>query len=121
LLTLQKNKHMKSILLLASFVILSKFSFSQLISGTLVDDQRQMTSTFDFKIKGNYKGVKYFELAVNNEGVVTGIKEEMQDDSFVSTPAKIIAQKQLQKLTFQKGTHFPKFHHVLVKVEFVLN
>ncbi len=110
---------MKKYVALVVLVFLSKFSFSQLVSGTLVDDQRKMTSVFDFKIKGKYIGVKYFELAVNNEGIVTSIKEVTKSNSLASTPAAIVGRTELKKLTFEKGTRYPKFHQVLVKVEYV--
>lgn len=110
---------MKKYIVLVVLVFLSKFSFSQLVSGTLVDDQRKMTSVFDFKIKGKYIGVKYFELAVNNEGIVTSIKEVTKSNSLASTPAAIVGRAELKKLTFEKGTRYPKFHQVLVKVEYV--
>lgn len=110
---------MKKFLLIIILTFASKFSFSQLVSGTLVDDQRKMTSVFDFKIKGKYLGIKYFELAVNNEGQVTSIKEITKSNSLASTPAAIVGRAELKKLSFEKGTRYPKFHQVLVKVEYV--
>lgn len=104
------------------FTLLLFFSFqvkAQMLSGTVVDSGRKMTTSYSFKIKGKYKGFKYFELAVNNEGKVTGIVEKTKDNSMVSTPAKLIAIKELDKLQFEKGMHFPKFQHVLVQIEFV--
>ena len=77
-----------------------------------------MTSKYDFLIKGKYKGVKYFELAVSSMGDVTGVKEVVQADSFVSSPAKMIALKELHDLKFDGATRYPKFQHVLVKVNF---
>jgi hypothetical protein len=102
-----------------AFTTVTYFSQAQLLSGTIVESNRKMVSTYTFKIKGKYKGVKYFSIAVNNEGKVTSVKEDVQSDSFVSTPAMLIAIKELQKLLFEKGTHFPKFQHAIVKVEFV--
>ena len=92
---------------------------AQMVSGTLVDSGRKMLTQYGFKIKGKYQGIKYFELAVNNEGIVTSVKEVSREESFVSTPARLQAMKELDKLTFEKGTHFPKFQHVVVKIEFV--
>lgn len=97
----------------------SKFSFSQLVSGAIVDDNRKLITAYDFKIKGNYSGVKYFKLAVNIDGKVTSVKEEVKADSFVSTPASILGYAELKKLVFEKGTSFPQFHHVVVKVQYV--
>lgn len=110
---------MKKILILFTLLFASQFSHAQLLSGSLMDSQRKMLTPYDFKIKGKYSGVKYFELAVDLEGKVTGVKEEVKDDSFVSTPAKLIAQKELMDLQFEGGTRYPKFQQVLVKVEFV--
>lgn len=110
---------MNKFLLLVLLTFASKFSFSQLVSGAIVDDNRKLLTAYDFKIKGNYTGVKYFKLAVNIDGKVTSVKEEIKPDSFVSTPASILAHAELKKLEFEKGTSFPKFHHVLVKVNYV--
>lgn len=110
---------MKKLFVIFVLSLISGWSFSQLISGTVVESKRKMLSDYDFKIKGKYDGVKYFELAVNNEGKVTGIKEEVKENCLISTPAKLIAQRDLDQLEFEKGTHFPKFQHVLVRVEFI--
>lgn len=110
---------MKKSFLVLFLVFTSYFSFSQLLSGNVLDSGRKMLTTYDFKIKGKYKGVKYFELSVNLEGKVTGVREEVKADSFVSSPAKLIARKELEKLQFEAGTRYDKFQQVLVKVEFV--
>ena len=110
---------MKKILFLLAFVLVAQFSKAQLISGELLDEGRKLVTPYTFTIKGKYKGVKYFELAVNREGKVTGVREEVKEDSFVSTPAKMIAEEELRTLEFDAGTRFPKFQQVLVRVEFV--
>lgn len=93
-------------------------SSAQLLSGTLIDEGRKLTSKFDFKIKGNYQGFQVFELAVNALGEVTGVKQIETKDALISTPAKISAVKELYKLTFDGATHYPKFQHVQLKVNF---
>jgi hypothetical protein len=108
---------MKKILFIF-YLLSSSFFYSQIVSGTLVNEGREMTSKYDFVIKGKYKGVKYFELAVSSMGEVTGIKEVLNADSFVSSPAKMIALKELYELKFDGATRYPKFQHVLVKVTF---
>lgn len=100
------------------FLFFYKLAFSQLLSGTIVDSNRKLLTSYDFKVKGNYVGVKYFELAVNIEGKVTSVKEQDKEDSFVSIPARMLVQKKLSSLEFEKGTHFPKFQHVLVKITY---
>ncbi len=110
---------MKKILVLFSLLLAANFSQAQLISGELLDEGRKLVTPYTFTIKGKYKGVKYFELAVNREGIVTGVREEEKEDSFVSTPAKMLAEKELRELKFDPGTHFPKFQQVLVRIEFV--
>ncbi|MCE3295334.1 MAG: hypothetical protein K0R65_1048 [Crocinitomicaceae bacterium] len=110
---------MKKILVLFMFLLAGKFSQAQLISGELLDEGRKLVTPYTFTIKGKYKGIKYFELAVNREGKVTGVREEVKEDSFVSSPAKMIAEEELRQLQFEAGTYYPKFQQVLVRVEFV--
>lgn len=99
--------------------MLTDFSFSQLISGELLDSGRKMISTYNFEIKDKYNGYQLFELAVNPEGKVISVKDIQEKGTIISTPAKILAINELYNLKFESASHFPKFHHVKVKVKFI--
>jgi hypothetical protein len=109
----------KQVLFLSFFSFTTSFSFSQLISGDLIDSGRKMTSKFNFEIAGTYTGYQLFELSVNPEGKVTSVKESYEKGALISSPAKILASNQLLDLKFEAASHYPKFHHVKVKVKFV--
>lgn len=109
----------KRILFSAFFSILTNFSFSQLLSGELLDSGRKMLSPYSFEIKDKYNGYQLFELAVNPEGKVSGVRDIHEKGVIVSTPAKMLASSELYELKFESASHFPKFHHVKVKVNFV--
>ncbi|MES2587562.1 MAG: hypothetical protein V4622_01200 [Bacteroidota bacterium] len=110
---------MKSILLTALLLLSAQFVSAQLISGTLMDEGRKLTSTFDFKIHGKFKGIQTFKIAVNALGDVTSVVLVETEGNLVSTPAKIVGVKELKKLKFTGATYYPKFQHVTLKVEFL--
>lgn len=109
----------KRVLFLSFFSILTSFSFSQLLSGELLDSGRKMLSTYNFEIKDKYNGYQLFELAVNPEGKVISVKDINEKGVIISTPAKMLASGELYNLKFEAASHYPKFHHVKVKVKFV--
>lgn len=110
---------MRKILFSVLFAGTSFISSAQLLSGDLVDAGRKMVSNYSFEIKDRYNGIQFFELAVNPEGKVTGVRHLDEKGILISTPARILASNQLSDLEFEKGTHFPKMHHVKVRVKFV--
>ncbi|MEY4602758.1 MAG: hypothetical protein RIT43_50 [Bacteroidota bacterium] len=89
---------------------------AQLIKGTLMDDQRKMISTFDFKVEDPNAGTVFFELAVNPKGKVTSARVVEAGTTIVSTPTRINVRKALMTLLFEEGTWYPEFHHVVVQV-----
>lgn len=110
---------MRKIFFSVLFVGTTFVSKAQLLSGDLLDAGRKMVSSYNFEINDRYKGVQFFELAVNPEGKVTGVRHLDEKGILISTPARILASSKLSDLEFEKGTHFPKLHHVKVKVNFV--
>ncbi|MDD2983030.1 MAG: hypothetical protein PHQ74_06550 [Crocinitomicaceae bacterium] len=102
------------------FFFLMTFSAnSQIISGKIVDDNRKMISKTTFVLESNYEGYVVYEIAVNPNGEV--ISSKMIDDksTVFSTPANMEAKNFLKTIVFEKGNHFPKYHHANVKVVFV--
>ncbi len=110
---------MKKLFLTFALFFLYNFSSAQLISGSLIDEGRKMTSKFDFKVLGKYSGFQIFELSVNSLGDVTSVKHLEDQGGLVSTPAKLTAVKELYNLKFEGATSFPKFQHVKVKITFI--
>ena len=89
-------------------------SFGQLISGAIKDEGRAILNSPAFIVEGRVDGFAKFELAVNREGKVTSVKP--LDSNLKSTPARYELRNYVSKFTFKKGTYYPKFHHVVVKV-----
>ncbi len=96
------------------FLLVSSSSFGQLISGTLTNDGRKVLNQPSFVIKGMANGYAKYELAVDRNGKVTSAK--LIDTNLKSTPAKYTIKNYVKTFTFQPGTYYPKFHHVVVKV-----
>ena len=71
-----------------------------------------LTST-SFIIEGRTNGYAKYELSVDREGKVTGVR--LLETDIKSTPAKFELRNEITKLKFEKGTYYPKFHHVVVK------
>jgi hypothetical protein len=110
---------MKKVVFLLAFFFLYNLGNSQLLTGSLIDEGRKMTSKFDFNIKGKYQGFQVFELTVNALGEVTSVKLIETKDALISTPAKLIAVKELYKLKFDGATYFPKFQHARIRVNYL--
>jgi hypothetical protein len=51
-------------------------------------------------------------------GEVTSVKHLDEQGGLISTPAKLIAVKELYNLKFDGATYYPKFQHVKVKVNY---
>lgn len=99
------------------FVLFGTTAYGQLISGAIIDEGRPMTSDSKFIVEGMKNGTAKFELSVDMEGKVTGIR--MLESTLKSTPAELELKKYMKTFTFQKGTYYPKFHHVVVKMTVV--
>jgi hypothetical protein len=109
---------MKKLFFIGAILFSYNFCSAQLISGSLLDEGRKMTSKFDFNIEGKYSGHQFFELSVNSLGEVTSVKHLEEQGGLISTPAKLIALKELYNLKFDGATYYPKFQHVKVKVNY---
>lgn len=106
---------MKSALLFLC-MFTSTLSFSQLIDGALMDENRKLITEATFKIIDHNVGVIYYELAVNRKGIVTSAKLLTEGTTIVSTPTRVKARNYAMTLKFAEGTYYPEFHHVRVKI-----
>jgi hypothetical protein len=109
---------MKLPILIISF-FLSYQASAQLLSGDLLDENRKLETSTDFTLKDNNKGFVVCELAVDRTGKVTSIAFDLAATSVVSIPSKIKVRNYLNTFVFEKGNHFPAFHHVKVKITLV--
>ena len=101
------------------FLFFLAFAFqghAQLLSGQLLDDKRELLSNSTFAIDGSTKGSIVFDLSVDITGNVTSSKLLSDKTTVISTPARMKAKELASNLKFEPGTHFPKFHHVIVQV-----
>ncbi len=96
------------------FIVISFASLAQLISGEIVDDSRKMTNKHPFLVEATAAGWAKYELAVNLKGNVTSAR--LIETSLKSTPSKMRLRNHAMGYTFEPGNHFPKFHHVIVKI-----
>lgn len=102
------------------FLLLAAFSAnSQILSGSLVDDNRQMISNTKFVLESNYNGHVTYVISVNPEGEVTSSKMVEEKSTVFSTPANMEVKNFLKTIVFEKGNHFPKHHQATVKVMLV--
>lgn len=93
---------------------------AQLISGDLVDANRRLLTESNFTIKGSKEGVIVYDLAVDVYGNVISQNLVANMTTVTSTPMRMDAKNYVSKFKFEPGTAFPKFHHVKVKITFVL-
>lgn len=99
------------------FLILTSSANAQLIEGAIVADGRQILGTPKYIVEGMKDGWAKFELSVDINGKVTGVT--MLESNLKSTPATTLIRNHVKKFTFEPGTHFPKYHHVVVKITMV--
>lgn len=107
---------MRTILLFTA-IFIAQFSFSQMLSGTLVNENRKLVSEVDYTQSGSVDGWAKYELAVNREGEVTSAR--LIETNLKRTSAKIQLHNYVMKIKFEKGTRFPEFHHVVMKFTLV--
>ena len=110
---------MKILILLFAFTLLSSFSNAQLISGDVLESNRYLLSSFDFKIKATREGVMYYEVAFNEQGKVTSQRFLPEHSTLTSSLCRIDAINYIKKFEFLAGSLFPKFQYVVVQINFV--
>lgn len=102
---------MKKVLGTLIFFITTFICNAQLVDGKLLDDNRAIINNISPIIESkNYSGEIIFVISVNNDGVVTSAIIDEKRSTIISTPARIEAKKQVLKLRFKQGNHFPKYH-----------
>lgn len=104
-------------LLLTLFLISTTVANAQLLSGAIIEDGRQITGDAKYIVEGMKNGWAKYDLSVDIEGKVTGVK--LVESNLKSTPATTIIRNHVKKFTFAPGTYFPKYHHVIVKITMV--
>lgn len=102
---------MKWIFGISLFFLLANNINAQLISGDLLDNNRKIISNNKDTINSSsYDDKILFKIAVNNDGLVTSATVIEQQSTIVSTPATIMAKKNVLKVLFEEGSYFPKYH-----------
>lgn len=104
------------VLLTLSFLA-SFGAFSQLVGGDVLLDKRPLLTDADFKVEGHHDGWAIFTLAIDLDGNVSSAI--VKETNLTSRLDRMDIRNYLVKLKFQKGMHYPKFHHVDVKVTMV--
>jgi hypothetical protein len=107
---------MKNLLFLLCLLLTSTAS-AQLIGGKVVEDGRKITGQPKFIVEGMKDGWAKYELSVDINGKVTSAT--MVESNLKSTPATTLIRNHVKKFTFEKGTYYPKHHHVIVKITMV--
>ncbi len=88
------------------------------MSGTLVDEGRQLVSNEKWVYADRKPGWIKYEVAVDREGNVTSAR--VVDTNIKSTPIRMGTLKYANRLKFEKGNHYPKFHHAIVKFTLIV-
>lgn len=96
-----------------------QISFSQLLSGDVINEGRSLLTKTDFKINSTTEGVVVYDITVNREGKVTSTLLKIEQSTINSTPLKMQAVNLLKSFKFEPNTRYPQVQHVLVKITFV--
>ncbi|MCC5922339.1 MAG: hypothetical protein JJT77_01025 [Crocinitomicaceae bacterium] len=89
------------------------------IKGTIAEEGRALLTKTTFIIEGKENAKFTFDIAVERNGTVSGIKLNAANSTSNSTPLMMEARKVVSGLRFEEGTHFPKFHHGSVIITMV--
>ena len=104
-------------LFLVFFLIVTSSVNAQLIEGEIVTDGRKIVGEPKYIIEGMKDGWAKFDVSVDIDGKVTALT--MIESNLKSTPATTMIRNHVKKFTFEKGTHYPKYHHVVVKITMI--
>jgi hypothetical protein len=108
---------MKNILFLS--VIFFTFGAYAQLSGDIQRDGRRFLEKPNFIVEGAHDGKLVFDIAVDIEGNITGIKFIAGESTVNSTPARLKAQQHFADWKFEKGTAFPKHHQGRITITMV--
>jgi hypothetical protein len=108
----------KSVIVFISFFIVNN-SYSQIISGEILDSGRKLITLSDFVIKSDRSGEVVYEIAIDIKGDVTSATIVNSLTTIKSTPLKLDAKNLINTFKFEPGTFYPKFHHSRIKITFV--
>ena len=108
----------KSVIIFISFFSVNN-SYSQIISGEILDSGRKLITVSDFVIKSDRSGEVVYEIDVDIKGDVTSAIIVNSLTTIKSTPLKLDAKNLINTFKFEPGTFYPKFHHSRVKITFV--
>lgn len=103
--------------LLFIFVLFCTLVNAQLIEGELIEDGRKILNKPVYIVEGMKDGWAKYDLSVDITGKVTGV--ELVESNLKSTPATTIIRNHVKKFTFEAGTAYPQYHHVIVKITMV--
>jgi hypothetical protein len=104
---------MRKTLLSILFFSSISLSYGQIFGGAVKDEGRKLLTETTFTYSGHVNGYATFELAVDREGNVTGTR--LLETNIKSTPAMLTLKKEIVKLKFEKGNHYPAHHHAEVR------
>ena len=114
----ENKQHIMKTLVFLTALLFSVNANSQIVGGQIMLDKRKLLTESSFKLEAAREGYAIYTLAVNIEGKVTGAKLEETD--LKSTPLKMKIRDHLMNYEFEPGTHYPKFHHVMIKISLQL-
>ena len=97
----------------------SNFVFSQIISGDIYNSGRRILTETNFSINSIKKGEIVFDISLDIYGKVTSAVVVKSMTSITSTPMVMDAKNLVSTYRFEPGNGFPKFHHGLVRINFI--
>ena len=109
---------MKQIFLIFA-IFYSQHFFSQIISGDIYNTGRRLLTETNFSINSIKKGEVVFDISVDIYGKVTSAVIDKSKSTITSTPMIMDAKNLVSSYKFEPGNGFPKFHHGLVRINFI--
>ncbi len=106
------------LIILSLFILSNSYSYSQILSGEIVDFGRKLLTETDFHLKGLTSGEVVYDISVDIYGNVTSSSLVQSMTTIKSTPLRMDAKNLINTFKFEAGNGFPKFHHAKIKITF---
>lgn len=99
-------------------LILTSFSFGQILGGTAIDEGRKLLTATNFTLEGQFEGKIVYEIAIDRDGKVTSDRKIGEKSTLTATPPHLEAKKYLRSLNFTPGSNYPTHQHITIQVNF---
>ena len=87
------------------------------MGGSLVDEGRRLINNPSFVQEGTVNGWAIYDVSVDRNGNIKSAT--LKESNITRTSSKVQLRNYVVTMKFEKGTHYPQFHHANIKLTLV--